>query len=1426
MAATAPAWEDDYSPASSKPSIVDQGQRTATAAELDPTNEENDLDLSKPTLAAAVIRDAEHRCLQQRERTSQAMERALAEVVKAERAAKAETVRHQLRDLQDNENDGQDHRGKDWTPHTRVGHRNSWARQAKVGRATGPIRSPAWAKDFHEMKRRASWASALEITMEYEVPPILPEVPLEPPPVPVRRGTIVSAVLAAVAESPSSPPSTSSERKGKTGNSGPVLDDDWVVRKFAQIRRRSRSIDSAIGDISGSHKQAQPSAPVVDARKISPNTHPMRIGGMVTLEPLLQRDTTDADDAGSLSTDRGVLPHLTQGGETLCPLPMTSKEYQGRHHDAIHQTTVDDIVAAQADPQGSLLPPTNQDETNEDAPLEPPGTPFVGAENFQAWPHVLPSPREGQHGTSAQAAICEEDRPPVAQRATHEERLQQEGKLFDVSPEERALSLPSSSLVADDGSGELNPLGRSALWDARGPVSAGGGRGTGLRGRCGQGGAVGAKGGTMWSRWRKQKEEEEAAAREEAKNAKERRAKMVLEVLARSEHIFRCNAERRRRRSLGNGIGKRALENVATKDGEEGRAATAPTSEERAYTSPDYGGRQPAKVMAASAVAAGNDKINSRENDATTSTQGDNSSKPNLKNQSANIRGGNSSSSSPESDHYTDKYESAAGHGPSAGGARPVEKEAAKIEQRESGRFMAAKRVAARKRLERAEEEARKQAVLKEEASKLEARRAFEESLRTNFPKWSYSSMKKGGGVAKSDGTSRRRRASAPASNGISSTRPSSLSLGSIDESATPLGVSAPPAAGTSGSNRDVLVRVRVPVAAKEDTTATTGSTTLAPSGGGTPLPDTQVPDDDGNDLFNGMVPEPLPQTSSGNTVKGVNASGAAAAAAEKARERQRDRRRRHRRKEREEEAKSSSLLEELEREAHGSIVAFKGWKHRDVFDRRRSTFQQEMDKADGVAREGAGLSTSASSLAKRRLKTTAAPMTARTATASVTIAGGRGVARASANGALPSATHQQGLPSSSVRRQHNRHGQQQQQQQHQGEEDAVRIADVDFPGADQDPFVAEAGGQAGQPKRSVERSEDRAGRRPHLGLRERQRRRRKRQRSRKQPRQRQHHLRRWDSLSSQQGNSSNEDTGDGVGARTSPMDDSDVQDPQESVEKTSHVDAFHVNDTRNRLMVPIDVIDETAQIVLSESEREGPAGRPATQKVTSEPLARNPARREPGTSQKRSTARRRYNSVGRRTEEYGTIPWREGGVETVQASGGGREGGAGIIGNGSESRASAALESRFRRSRRRKSQENMGVQLRAVEENDYEKGIDGGTEAVAASDATPTAANIFEELALIRRDEGAPQAQGHLDSLVDCSGDGDDDEDADMRAKDLHASMHRTLEGGLGALGVQTRGQESNASCDDHTPEHKARDADSSTTVFCDVLHSVEELE
>lgn len=156
-------------------------------------------------------------------------------------------------------------------------------------------------------------------------------------------------------------------------------------------------------------------------------------------------------------------------------------------------------------------------------------------------------------------------------------------------------------------------------------------------------------------------------------------------------------------------MGKRVLENEVTKGGEDGRAATAPKSERRPYTSPASGCRQPAKVMAASAVAAGNDNINSRGNDATTNTHKDNSSKPNLRNQSANARGEQSSSSSLGPDHRPDKHERPAGHGPTTAGAGPVDEEAVKKERRESGVLVAAQRVAARKRLERAEEEARKQ---------------------------------------------------------------------------------------------------------------------------------------------------------------------------------------------------------------------------------------------------------------------------------------------------------------------------------------------------------------------------------------------------------------------------------------------------------------------------------------------------------------------------------------------------------------------------------------------------------------------------------------------------------------------------------------------------------------------------------------------
>lgn len=65
------------------------------------------------------------------------------------------------------------------------------------------------------MKRRVSWATAVESTIDNKPSPFPPGAPLHPPPfpLPARRCSIVSAVLA-LAESPSPPPWTLSEGDG------------------------------------------------------------------------------------------------------------------------------------------------------------------------------------------------------------------------------------------------------------------------------------------------------------------------------------------------------------------------------------------------------------------------------------------------------------------------------------------------------------------------------------------------------------------------------------------------------------------------------------------------------------------------------------------------------------------------------------------------------------------------------------------------------------------------------------------------------------------------------------------------------------------------------------------------------------------------------------------------------------------------------------------------------------------------------------------------------------------------------------------------------------------------------------------------------------------------------------------------------------
>ena len=99
---------------------------------------------------------------------------------------------------------------KPYRPHMR-NEPSSHQRKAKVGQAADRPSTPKWAQEFHEMKRRVSWSTALESSIENEPSPFPPVAPLQPPPpLPARRGSIVSAVLA-LAESPVPPCSTSPE---------------------------------------------------------------------------------------------------------------------------------------------------------------------------------------------------------------------------------------------------------------------------------------------------------------------------------------------------------------------------------------------------------------------------------------------------------------------------------------------------------------------------------------------------------------------------------------------------------------------------------------------------------------------------------------------------------------------------------------------------------------------------------------------------------------------------------------------------------------------------------------------------------------------------------------------------------------------------------------------------------------------------------------------------------------------------------------------------------------------------------------------------------------------------------------------------------------------------------------------------------------
>lgn len=207
----------------------------------------------------------------------------------------------------------------------------------------------------------------------------------------------------------------------------------------------------------------------------------MQIGGLVTLEPLLRRETAAGGDSlYAERTDKHLspLPRMGEGAAGFFPpAPNTSSgQYQhGSRDEAVGQEA---LGAAPTSSSGLSDEGTSRHGdklTTRDGSGDSDSGVTAAAENCRGR-------RSG--GTAGEGL-----RPTDTQLTYREkEEEHQRQYLRDVTPEERALSLPSSSVLAADGSGELGLAGRSARW---GRAQSGDVKGKGKN-----------EGGTVWSkRW-------------------------------------------------------------------------------------------------------------------------------------------------------------------------------------------------------------------------------------------------------------------------------------------------------------------------------------------------------------------------------------------------------------------------------------------------------------------------------------------------------------------------------------------------------------------------------------------------------------------------------------------------------------------------------------------------------------------------------------------------------------------------------------------------------------------------------------------------------------------------------------------------------------------------------------------------------------
>lgn len=219
---------------------------------------------------------------------------------------------------------------------------------------------------------------------------------------------------------------------------------------------------------------------------------PAQIGGLVTLQPLLPRGIAGGGGLHPERNDKRLspLPRLGEGDGAVgfsLPAPETSG---GQYLNGNNK--IETRKGAIRQEGLSTMPTSSSSSDLSDEVKSHRGGEGAAQGDGGDGDSVVAAAAENEGGRGAGSAAGEGllRSADIRKASTETEGEKDHQDLHDVTPDERALSLPSSSLLAADGSGEIGLVGRSVRW------SGDDGRGADADGNSKIGG------GTVWSkRW-------------------------------------------------------------------------------------------------------------------------------------------------------------------------------------------------------------------------------------------------------------------------------------------------------------------------------------------------------------------------------------------------------------------------------------------------------------------------------------------------------------------------------------------------------------------------------------------------------------------------------------------------------------------------------------------------------------------------------------------------------------------------------------------------------------------------------------------------------------------------------------------------------------------------------------------------------------